>query len=80
MENENLVEYGTAKKDWWEFTEEDIKNAQDKIYKRVRERAWAVGSPVYYSVGQLVIAEYPGGKKMVVEKTDGVETEKPYHG
>ncbi len=80
MENAHLIEYGTAEKDWWQFTEEEMRAIGERVSKRVRERAWAVGSPVYYMIGHLIIAEYPGGKKMIVEKRDGVETERPYNG
>jgi hypothetical protein len=49
--------------------------------KKIRDRAWAVGSPVYYGLSGLIIAEYQDGRKMIVEEVNGqmVET-KEYHG
>lgn len=69
--NNNLIEYGKAPKHLWEFTEDDLKKATDEIYHKVRKRAWAGGSPVYYKIGKLFIAEYENGKKMVVESING---------
>jgi hypothetical protein len=78
--NNNFIEYGSALKNWWEFSESDIKMANEAIAKKVRERAWAVGSPVYYMLNGHIIAEYANGKKMIVEKKEGIETERPYNG
>jgi len=33
METNSLIEYGTAKKNWWEFTEEDVLEANEKYTK-----------------------------------------------
>ena len=49
---------------------------QEQFQKDVRQRAWANGSPVYYGIKGLIIAEYENGKKMVVEEVNSelVET------
>lgn len=76
METGNLIEYGEAKKPLSEFTEEDFQNAADNVYWFVRKRAWAAGSPVYYSEDGKIVAEYESGRKMEVDIINGLVVEK----
>lgn len=71
MNNENLIQYGRAKKPFYKLTPEELAEVHQRLAKEIRERAWAVGSPVYYEIGDLLIAEYWDGRKMIVEEVDG---------
>jgi len=76
MNSEGFIRYGGAKKPFEELNASELAEVQAEFRKEVRERAWSVGSPVYYGLKGLVIAEYENGKKMVVEEVNGelVET------
>lgn len=80
MNIDHLVQYGSAKKPFTQLNSEELAEANSELAKKVRQRAWAVGSPVYYSRNGLLIAEYQSGKKMIIEEVDGqlVET-REYH-
>jgi hypothetical protein len=81
MNTDQFVQYGHAKKPFDQLNVEELAEVNKRLDKKIRERAWAVGSPVYYGVSGLVIAEYEDGRKMVVEEVNGqmVET-REYHG
>jgi hypothetical protein len=81
MNTSRLIQYGHAKKPFEQLNAEELAEVNNRLDKKIRERAWAVGSPVYYGLNGLVIAEYQDGRKMVVEEVNGqmVETGE-YHG
>jgi hypothetical protein len=81
MNTNEFIQYGHAKKPFQQLNVEELAEVNGRLAKKIRERAWAVGSPVYYGVNGLVIAEYEDGRKMIVEEVNGqmVET-KEYHG
>jgi hypothetical protein len=81
MNTNQFIQYGHAKKPFEQLNAEELAEVNDRLDKKIRERAWAVGSPVYYGLKGLVIAEYQDGRKMVVEEINGqmVET-REYHG
>jgi hypothetical protein len=81
MNTNQFIQYGHAKKPFEQLNAEELAEVNKRLDKKIRERAWAVGSPVYYGVNGLVIAEYQDGSKMVVEEVNGqmVET-REYHG
>ena len=81
MDTNQFIQYGHAKKPFQELNAEELAEVNKRLDKKIRDRAWAVGSPVYYGVNGLVIAEYQDGRRMIVEEVNGqmVET-KEYHG
>ena len=81
MNIDHLIQYGRAKKPFEELTAEELAEVHERLGKKIRERAWAVGSPVYYGIDDLLIAEYRDGRKMILEEVNGevVET-REYHG
>ena len=80
MNANQFIQYGHAKKPFEQLNAEELAEVNNRLDKKIRERAWAVGSPVYYGLNGLVIAEYQDGRKMVVEEVNGqmVET-REYH-
>lgn len=72
MNIDSLMQYGNAKKPFHLLTKEEVAEVHAELGKKIRERAWAVGSPIYYGIKGLIIAEYEGGRKMVMEKVDGL--------
>ena len=81
MNNDDLIQYGRAKKPFYELTPEELAEVHERLAKEIRERAWAVGSPVYYGIDDLLIAEYSDGRKMIVEEVDGeVRETREYYG
>jgi hypothetical protein len=81
MNIDHLIQYGRAEKPFDELTAEELAEVDTRLDKEIRERAWAVGSPVYYGIGDLLIAEYWDGRKMILEEVNGevIET-REYHG
>jgi hypothetical protein len=81
MSTNQFIQYGHAQKPFEQLNTEELAEMNKRLDKKIRERAWAVGSPVYYGVNGLVIAEYEDGRKMIIEEVNGqmVET-KEYHG
>lgn len=81
MNIDHLVQYGHAKKPFDQLSATELAEVNKRLGKKIRERAWAVGSPIYYGLNGYLIAEYKGGKKMVVEEVNGqlIETSE-YHG
>jgi hypothetical protein len=81
MNTDQFIQYGHAKKPFEQLNTEELAEVNERLDKKIRERAWAVGSPVYYGINGLVIAEYQDGRKMIVEEENGqmVET-KEFHG
>jgi transcription termination factor Rho len=81
MSTNQFIQYGHAKKPFEQLNAEELAEMNKRLDKKIRDRAWAVGSPIYYGVNGLVIAEYEDGKKMIIEEINGqmVET-KEYHG
>ena len=73
--SEGFIRYGEAKKPFDELNAEELKEVQDRVQKEIRQRAWSVSSPVYYSIKGVIIAEYEDGKKMVVEEVNGAAVE-----
>jgi hypothetical protein len=81
MNTNQFIQYGHAKKPFEQLNAEELTEMNERLDKKIRERAWAVGSPVYYGVNGLVIAEYQDGRKMVIEEVNGQMVEiKEYHG
>ena len=66
---------GGAKKPFDQLTPLELEEVQRDFRNEVRQRAWSVGSPVYYGEKGLLIAEYESGKKMVVEEVNGALVE-----
>jgi hypothetical protein len=81
MSTNQFIQYGHAKKPFEQLNAEELAEMNKRLDKKIRDRAWAVGSPIYYGMNGLVIAEYEDGKKMIIEEVNGqmVET-KEYHG
>ncbi len=81
MNIDHLVQYGHAKKPFEQLNPVELTEINERLDRKIRERAWAVGSPVYYGLNGFLIAEYKEGKKMIVEEIDGqlIET-REYHG
>ena len=81
MNIDHLIQYGHAKKPFDELNAEELAEVHERLKKKIRERAWTVGSPVYYDIGDVLIAEYWDGRKMIVEEVNGelIET-REYHG
>lgn len=81
MDANQFIQYGHAKKPFEQLNAEELAVVNKRLNKKIRDRAWAVGSPVYYGVNGLIIAEYQDGRKMIVEKVEGqlIET-REYHG
>jgi hypothetical protein len=81
MNIDHLIQYGRAKKPFIDLTAEELAEVHMRLDKEIRERAWAVGSPVYYGIGDALIAEYPDGRKMILEEVNGeLEETREYHG
>jgi hypothetical protein len=81
MNIDPLIQYGRAKKPFEELNADELAEVHARLAKEIRERAWAVGSPVYYSIDDLLIAEYWDGRKMILEEVNGELTEtREYHG
>ena len=80
MDSNNLIQYGHAKKPFDQLTSGELADVNKRLQKKIRDRAWAVGSPVYYGEAGYLIAEHADGKKMIVEEINGqlVET-REYH-
>jgi hypothetical protein len=80
MDTDQFIQYGHAKKPFQQLNADERAEVNNRLAKKIRERAWAVGSPVYYGVKGLVIAEYQDGRKMIVEEVNGQMVEiKEYH-
>jgi hypothetical protein len=67
MNISHLIQYGHAKKPFDQLNPNELAAANQRLQKKVRERAWAAGSPVYYGINGYLIAEYADGKKMIIE-------------
>jgi hypothetical protein len=80
MDINHLVQFGHARKPFDELNSIELADVNKRLHKKIRERAWAVGSPVYYGENGHLIAEYAGGKKMIIEEINGqlIET-REYH-
>ena len=80
MNINHLVQYGHAQKPFDQLTSLELADANSRLQKKIRERAWAVGSPIYYGENGYLIAEYADGKKMIIEEINGqlIET-REYH-
>jgi hypothetical protein len=80
MDISNLIQYGHAQKPFDQLSPIELAAANRRLQKKVRDRAWAVESPVYYGLSGYLIAEYGDGKKMIVEEINGqlIET-REYH-
>jgi len=80
MDINHLIQYGHAKKPFDQLSSVELADVNKRLQKKIRDRAWAVGSPVYYGEGGFLIAEYADGRRMLVEEIDGqlIET-REYH-
>lgn len=80
MDINHLVQYGHAQKPFDQLTPVELADVNKRLQKKIRERAWAVGSPVYYGENGYLIAEYANGKKMIIEEINGqlIETREYY--
>jgi hypothetical protein len=80
MNISHLIQYGHAQKPFDQLNSNELAAVNQRLRKKVRDRAWAVGSPVYYGINGDLIAEYADGRKMVVEEIEGqlIET-REYH-
>jgi len=76
----HLVQFGHAQKPFDQLNSIELADVNSRLHKKIRERAWAAGSPVYYGENGYLIAEYAGGKKMILEEINGqlLET-REYH-
>jgi hypothetical protein len=81
MNIDHLVQYGHAQKPFEQLNVRELAEVNSRLDKKIRERAWAAGSPVYYGENGYLIAEYEGGKRMIVEEVNGqlIKT-REYHG
>jgi len=81
MNIDQLVQFGHAKKPFDQLNATELAEVNKRLDKKIRERAWDVGSPIYYGLNGCLIAEYRGGKKMIVGEVNGqlIETSE-YHG
>lgn len=57
-----LLNYGGAKKFIADMNEEELEEARQSIMRRVREKAFSKGLPIYYDLNGVSIAEYPDGR------------------
>lgn len=80
MDINHLIQYGHAQKPFDQLSTIELADVNKRLQKKIRERAWAVGSPIFYGEEGYLIAEYADGKKMIVEEIDGqlIET-REYH-
>ncbi|MBS1662718.1 MAG: hypothetical protein JST68_16865 [Bacteroidetes bacterium] len=80
MNIDSLVQYGHAKKPFEQLNSKELAEVNSRLDKKIRERAWAVGSPVYYGLDDYLIAEYADGRKMIIEEVNGqlIETREYY--
>ncbi len=72
MKEDAFILYGHAKKPFNTLNPVELAEVNNRLDKKIRERAWAVGSPVYYGENGLLIAEYKDGKKMIIEDVNGL--------
>ncbi|HEY6902323.1 MAG TPA: hypothetical protein VI233_16820 [Puia sp.] len=80
MNIDSLVQYGHAKKPFEQLSPRELAEVSSRLDKKIRDRAWAAGSPVYYGENDYLIAEYADGRKMIIEEINGqlIET-REYH-
>ena len=80
MNIRHLVQFGHAQKPFDQLNSVELADVNKRLHKKIRDRAWAAGSPVYYEENGCFIAEYAGGKKMIIEEINGqlIET-REYH-
>ena len=69
--------YGGAKIPYHAMSEAEKQQAAAEIVQRAKEKAFNRGLPIYYTVGELVIAEFADGRKFVVENQ---QLARPYDG
>lgn len=62
-----LLNYGGAKKFVAEMNEDELQTAGESILRRVKEKAFSKGLPIYYVQNGQVVAEYADGKIIVQE-------------
>jgi len=60
MNINHLIQYGHAKKPFDQLNSIELADVNKRLQKKIRDRAWAVGSPVYYGEAGYLIAEYSG--------------------
>ena len=71
MDINELIQFGHAKKPFDQLNSVELADANNRLKKKIRDRAWSVGSPIYYGENGYLIAEYASGKKMIIEEIDG---------
>ena len=69
--------YGGAKTPYHEMSAAEKQEAAAQIVERAKEKAFSRGLPIYYAVGELVVAEFADGRKFVVEDQ---QLARPYNG
>jgi len=62
------LRYGGAKKSTFEMSQEELEQAAQSILRRVKEKAFSKGLPIYFSKDGKVMAEYADGRIEVVKK------------
>ncbi len=72
MKNDSpiLLRYGGAKKSTFDMDEEELAQVAATILRRVKEKAFFKGLPIYYAKDNMLIAEYVDGRKVVVKQLD----------
>lgn len=66
--NPRYLRYGGAKKSVFEMTPEELEEAAQNILRRAKDKAFSKGLPIYFSEGNILMAEYPDGHIEVVKK------------
>jgi hypothetical protein len=62
------LRYGGAKKSTFDMNAEELEQAAQSILRRVKEKAFSKGLPIYFSKDGKVMAEYADGRIEVVKK------------
>jgi hypothetical protein len=71
-----VLQYGMAKKSYFDMNEEERKEAAAKAFERVKEEAFSRGLPIIYGKKGYVIAEYVDGSRFVRENGKNI---RPYY-
>lgn len=65
-----LLNYGGAKKFIADMNEEELEEARQSIMRRVREKAFSKGLPIYYHKDNILVAEYADGRIVPVAENE----------
>jgi hypothetical protein len=69
--------YGGAKTPYHLMSAAEKEQAATEIVQRAKEKAFSRGLPIYYALGERVIAEFADGRRFVVEDQ---QLARPYDG